>query len=408
MLQGTIRFQQRRFLSIHEYQSMGLLKKYGIPVPAGDAAKTVQEAVNVAKKFEKNGIVVKAQVLAGGRGKGKFDNGFQGGVHLVKTTGEVKTVAEKMLGARLITKQTGAGGKPCDTLYICERKSVGKEFYFAILMDRATAGPMLVGSSEGGMDIEAVAAKNPSAIVKIPLDLNVGLKKDVAVGLAKKLGFSPKAQDGAADIMQKLYKLFVEKDSTMVEINPMAETKEGQAICMDAKINFDDNADFRQVDVHDLRDTSQEDSREVEAAKFKLNYIGLEGSIGCLVNGAGLAMATMDIIKLHGADPANFLDVGGGATEEQVKEAFRIITSDKRVKAILVNIFGGIMKCDTIAAGIVAAAREIKIDLPLVVRLSGTNVEAGKKILRDSKLPILAADDLDQAAKLAVKSIKKK
>jgi succinyl-CoA synthetase beta subunit len=207
---------------------MGLLKKYGIPVPAGDAAKTVQEAVNVAKKFEKNGIVVKAQVLAGGRGKGKFDNGFQGGVHLVKSTGEVKTVAEKMLGARLITKQTGAGGKPCDTLYICERKSVGKEFYFAILMDRATAGPMLVGSSEGGMDIEAVAAKNPSAIVKIPLDLNVGLKKDVAVGLAKKLGFSPKAQDGAADIMQKLYKLFVEKDSTMVEINPMAETKEGQ------------------------------------------------------------------------------------------------------------------------------------------------------------------------------------
>jgi len=352
-------------------------------------------------------VLFKAQVLAGGRGKGSFDNGFKGGVHVLKTAQEAKEAAKKMLGAKLITKQTGAAGKPCDTLYICEKKSVAKEFYFAVLMDRATTSPMIVASSQGGMDIEAVAAKSPEAIIKVPVSLQKGLDAKTALDLAKKLGFSSKAQQEASDIMVKLYKLFIERDATMVEINPLGETSDGRALCMDCKINFDDNADFRQAEVHDLRDTAQEDPREVTAAKHKLNYIGLDGNIGCLVNGAGLAMATMDIIKLHGGDPANFLDVGGGATEDQVKEAFKIITSDKRVKAILVNIFGGIMKCDTIAAGIVAAAKEMKLELPLIVRLSGTNVERGQQILKDSKLPIIAAQDLDVAAKNAVAAIKK-
>ncbi len=267
---------------------------------------------------------------------------------------------------------------------------------------------MIVASSEGGMDIETVAKENPDAIVKLPIDINQGLTPEDARKVAKQLGFSSaKTEQQAADMILKLYKLFIDKDATMIEINPMAETENGEALCMDAKFSFDDNADFRQEKVHALRDTSQEDQREVRAAEYKLNYIGLDGSIGCLVNGAGLAMATMDIIKLHGGSPANFLDVGGSATEEQVKQALKIVSEDRRVKAIMVNIFGGIMKCDTIAAGIVAALRDVKLSIPLIVRLSGTNVEKGQKILKDSRLPIISATDLDDAAKKAVAAIKK-
>ena len=384
---------------------MGLLKEYGVNIPRGSVAKSPEEALAVARSLGSKGIVVKAQVLAGGRGKGHFSNGLKGGVHIVKTAEEAASIARQMLGQQLITKQTGAAGKPCSVVFVVEKKQLKKEFYFAILMDRASQGPMIIASSQGGMDIEAVAAKDPEAILKVPIDINKGVSPSTTLELAKKLGFSSKAQTQASDIMQRLYKLFIEKDSTMVEINPMAETVDGEALCMDAKLNFDDNADFKQEQVQNMRDTAQEDPREVAAAIQKLNYIGLDGNIGCLVNGAGLAMATMDIIKLHGGDPANFLDVGGSATEEQVKEAFKIITADTRVKAIMVNIFGGIMKCDTIAAGIVGAAREIQLGLPLIVRLSGTNVDLGKKILKESGLPIISADDLDEAAKKAVASI---
>lgn len=276
-------------------------------------------------------MVIKAQVLAGGRGKGHFDNGLKGGVRVIYSPTEAKMFAQQMLGHKLITKQTGAAGKICNTVYICERKYVRREFYFAILMDRATKGPMVVASSQGGVDIESVAAENPEAIIKVPVDIDQGLQPEVARDLATKLGFSKKSVKDAADMMMRLYKIFMDKDATMVEINPMAESAAGEPLCMDAKINFDDNADFRQTKVHSLRDTSQEDAREVAASDQKLNYIGLDGSIGCLVNGAGLAMATMDIIKLHGGEPANFLDVGGGATSEQVTEAFKIISADPRV-----------------------------------------------------------------------------
>ncbi|CAO3613461.1 unnamed protein product [Cunninghamella blakesleeana] len=394
--------QQKRFLNIHEYLSVDVMRKYGINAPKGQVAKTPEEAYEVAKKLGSDDLVIKAQVLAGGRGKGHFDNGYKGGVKLFSTPEEGKELASKMIGHRLITKQTGAEGKPCNAVYICERKYARNEYYFAILMDRQAAGPVIVASSQGGMDIETVAKENPEAIVKLPIDIKKGLSHKDAKALAKEIGISSVAQDDAAETFLNLYKLFTEKDATQVEINPLSETNDHQILCMDAKLNFDDNADFRQGDVFELRDFTQEDAREIAAAKYHLNYIGLDGSIGCLVNGAGLAMATMDIIQLHGGKPANFLDVGGGATPEAVKAAFEIITSDPHVTSAFVNIFGGIMRCDVIAEGIIAAAKDLDIKIPLVVRLKGTKVDEAKKLIADSGLRIFAVDDLDIAAKKAV------
>ncbi|KAJ1988405.1 succinate--CoA ligase beta chain [Dimargaris cristalligena] len=405
---GRISFQTpaaaigKRHLSIHEYLSMGLLNKYGIKTPRGEVAKTPEEAYQAALKLGTDDMVIKAQVLAGGRGKGTFDNGLKGGVRTIYSPNEAKSFAEKMLGHTLVTKQTGAAGKVCNAVYVVERKYVRREFYFAILMDRATQGPVVVASSQGGVDIESVAAENPEAIHKLPVDLQKGLQRADAVRLAEQIGFSKQCVEDAADSMLNLYKLFVAKDATMVEINPMAESAQHEVLCMDAKFGFDDNADFRQPDIFGLRDVTQEDPREVKAHEFKLNYIGLDGDIGCLVNGAGLAMSTMDIIKLNGGEPANFLDVGGSATAQQVTEAFKIISSDSHVSAILVNIFGGIMRCDVIAEGIITAVNQLSLNIPLVVRLQGTNVEEAKKLIASSNLRIIACDDLDEAARKAV------
>ncbi|KAJ3184829.1 beta' subunit [Gaertneriomyces sp. JEL0708] len=396
---------QTRNLSIHEHMSMGLLQKYGVNIPRGEVATTPQQAEEIARRLGSEDVVVKAQVLAGGRGKGHFDTGLKGGVQLVYNPAQVRSLAEKMLGHKLITKQTGAGGRICNSVYIVERLYVRREFYFAIVMDRATRGPVIIASSQGGMNIEDVAAENPEAIVTLPIDINTGLKREDARSVAEKLGFTGDSIDQAVETFENLYKIFIEKDSTMIEINPLAEvhTEKGNAVmCMDAKFGFDDNAGFRQKDVFGLRDTTQEDPREVAAAKWDLNYIGLDGNIGCLVNGAGLAMATMDIIKLHGGDPANFLDVGGSARADQVTEAFKIISSDPRVTAILVNIFGGIMRCDVIAQGIIEAVNQLGLRLPLIVRLQGTEVDAAKKLIRESGLKIIAEDDLDEAARKSV------
>lgn len=314
-----------------------------------------------------------------------------------------------MIGHNLITKQTGPEGVPVKTVMVAEALDIAREVYFAILMDRASGGPVLVASPQGGMDIEAVAEETPELIFKVPIDINKGVQPEQTRKLAEQLGFKGPNVNTASEQMQRLYKLFMGVDATMVEINPFGETPTGEVVAFDAKINFDDNAEFRQKDIFAQRDFEMEDPREAEAAKYNLNYIGMDGNIGCLVNGAGLAMATMDIIKLRGGSPANFLDVGGGATETAVREAFKIITSDKQVKAILVNIFGGIMKCDTIAKGVVAAAREVKLSIPLVVRLEGTNVTLAKQILAENKdVAIISADDLDDAAIKAVKSIQKK
>ncbi|KAJ3339287.1 hypothetical protein HDU93_008394 [Gonapodya sp. JEL0774] len=394
--------QQSRFLSIHEHYSMGLLNKYGVKTPRGIVAKTAAEAYEAAGKLGTDDMVIKAQVLAGGRGKGVWDSGLKGGVRIVYSPTEAKMFSEKMLGHKLFTKQTGAAGRICNAVFLCERLYSRKEYYFAVLLDRQSQGPVVIASSQGGMDIEGVAAENPEAIVTVPLKMATGLTKDIALDIAAKIGFSQKAADQAAETFMKLYKLFAEKDATMVEINPLSEVSTGEVVCMDAKINFDDNADFRQKEVFAMRDFTQEDPREVAATKWNLNYIGLEGNIGCLVNGAGLAMATMDIIKLHGGDPANFLDVGGGANAEQVTEAFKIISSDPHVSAILVNIFGGIMRCDVIAQGIINAVNQLGLRIPLVVRLQGTEVETGKKIIAQSGLRMFAIDDLDEAAQKAV------
>ncbi|KAK3814112.1 MAG: ATP-grasp domain-containing protein [Benniella sp.] len=395
--------QQKRFLSIHEYLSMELLQKQGIKTPRGGVAKTGAEAYAVAEKLGIEDMVIKAQVLAGGRGKGTFDSGLKGGVRTIFSPREAQMFAEQMLGHKLVTKQTGASGKICNAVYICERQYVRREYYFAVLMDRKSQGPVMVASSQGGVDIESVAAENPEAILQLPIDIDKGIDRAAVRGLAERMGFTPRCLEQATDTMINLYDLFMQKDATLVEINPMAESADHEVICMDAKINFDDNAEFRQQEVHSLRDVTQEDPREVAAAKYNLNYIGLDGSIGCLVNGAGLAMSTMDIIKLHGGEPANFLDVGGGATAEQVTEAFKIISSDPRVTTIFTNIFGGIMSCRVIAQGIIAAASSLQLSIPLVVRLQGTEVEEAKKLIAESGLRIITSDDLDDAASKSVK-----
>ncbi|KAH7914498.1 succinyl-CoA synthetase beta chain SSC-beta [Hygrophoropsis aurantiaca] len=394
---------QKRLLSIHEYQSVNLLNSYGIPTPKSIAAKSPEDAFDVAKNFGTDKLVIKAQVLAGGRGKGKFDNGFQGGVHLVDGPAQAKDYAAKMIGAKLITKQTGAGGRICNAVMLAERRDPSHEYYVAVLNDRVTQGPVLVASNQGGMNIEEVAAKDPNAIITIPIPAEEGVSKPTALELARTLGFKGEAaQQEAADIFINLYKIFKDKDATQIEINPLAETIDGHVLCMDAKFGFDDNAEFRQKDVFALRDISQEEPSEVEAQKANLNFIKLDGSIGCLVNGAGLAMATMDVLSLHGGNPANFLDVGGGATPETVKKAFEILLSDPKVKSIFINIFGGIMRCDYIAEGVIKATKELGLSIPLVVRLKGTKEAEAKQMIKDSGLKIIPFDGLDEAAAKAV------
>jgi len=395
--------QQQRQLSVHEHVSMSLLKEAGVPTPKFGLAKTAAEAKKIAEDIAGNDLVVKAQVLAGGRGKGHFANYPKGGVQLVYSPEEVEESAKGMIGDFLITKQTGAEGRICNSVMVTERKYTRKEFYIAFMNERSMNGPCCIASSEGGVNIEEVAASNPDAIVKFPIDCVEGLSQAGAEEIATRIGVQPEKVPEVSQILLNLYKLFQDKDASMVEINPFAEDNTGSFVCLDAKLKFDDNADFRQKGVFDQRDWSQEDAREVEAANYNLNYIALDGDIGCMVNGAGLAMATMDIIKLHGGSPANFLDVGGGATADQVKEAFKIITGDPKVNALLVNIFGGIMRCDVIAEGIIAAARELNLSTPIVVRLQGTNVDEAKVLIATSGMKILPVSDLDEAARLAVK-----
>jgi len=394
---------QQRNLSVHEHVSMSLLQEAGVPTPKFGLAKSAAEARKIAEDIATNDLVVKAQVLAGGRGRGHFVNYPKGGVQLVYSPEEVEECAQGMVGDYLITKQTGAEGRICNSVMVTERKYTRKEFYIAFMNERTMNGPCCIASSEGGVNIEDVAASNPDAIVKFPIDCIEGLTEKGASEIAEKIGIHPKKNAEVTQILLNLYKLFQDKDASMVEINPFAEDSTGNFVCLDAKLKFDDNADFRQKAIFDLRDWSQEDAKEVEAANFNLNYIALDGDIGCMVNGAGLAMATMDIIKLHGGSPANFLDVGGGATAHQVKEAFKIITGDPKVNALFVNIFGGIMRCDVIAEGIIAAARELNLATPIVVRLQGTMVDEAKVLIASSGLKILPVSDFEEAARLAVK-----
>lgn len=347
-------------------------------------------------------MVIKAQVLAGGRGKGSFDNGLKGGVRVIYSPTEARMFADQMIGHKLITKQTGAGGRLCNSVYICERKFARREFYLAVLMDRASQGPVIVSSSQGGMDIEGVAKENPEAIHTNYIDINVGVTDDIAREIAIKLGFSEQCVEEATDIIKKLYKIFLEKDATQIEINPLSETSDHKVMCMDAKFGFDDNADFRQKEVFSWRDTTQEDADEVRAAQSGLNFIKLDGDIGCLVNGAGLAMATMDIIKLNGGQPANFLDVGGGATPAAIREAFELITSDPKVTAIFVNIFGGIVRCDAIAHGLINTVKALDLKIPIIARLQGTNMEQAHALINDSGMKIFSIDDLQSAAERSV------
>ncbi|KJH47103.1 succinate-CoA ligase, beta subunit [Dictyocaulus viviparus] len=410
---------------LQEHHGIALLQRENINVPPFGVARSAEEAKEQAQKIGGKDYVIKAQVLAGGRGKGRFDSGLQGGVQIVYTPNEAMEKARMMIGAKLITKQTDHRGKLCEEVMVCKRLFTRREYYFSITLDRNTSGPILIGSSRGGVNIEEVAATEPEAIVKVPVDMCVGVTPDIANDVAAKMGFQGDSATQAADIIQKLYKLFLKSDATLLEINPLAEDVNGDVYCMDCKMLLDTNAEFRQPELFALKDSKQEDPLEsksysckryfsffieefqfvqIRAAAANLNYIRLDGNIGCMVNGAGLAMATMDIIKLHGGEPANFLDVGGGATVDQVTEAFKIITADKKkVNAILVNIFGGIMRCDVIAQGIIKAAKELELKIPIVVRLQGTKVEDAKALIATSQLRILPCDNLDEAAKMVVK-----
>ncbi|XP_018320506.1 succinate--CoA ligase [ADP-forming] subunit beta, mitochondrial [Agrilus planipennis] len=394
--------QQTRNLNVHEYISYTLLKDNGISVPNFGVASTKEEARKIAQDLKTKDLVIKAQVLAGGRGVGHFKNGFKGGVRTVFSPEEAEEVAGKMLGQYLVTKQTGEKGRICNKVMVAERKFPRREFYIAVMMERSFNGPVIIASSQGGVSIEDVAKENPDAIIYEPIDCIAGLTRAQAEKVAVKIGLE-KQKENVVKLLTNMYDLFVKKDALLIEINPYAEDAGDVYFSLDAKFRFDDNAAFRQKDLFALRDWSQEDEKEVQASKFDLNYIALDGSIGCMVNGAGLAMATMDIISLHGGSPANFLDVGGGATAHAVKEAFKIITSDPKVLTILVNIFGGIMRCDVIAEGIIAATKELSLKHPIVCRLQGTNVDDAKVLIANSGLKILPVDNLDEAARLAVK-----
>src|SRR3954465_5644995 len=396
-------------MNIHEYQAKELLAKYGVPVPAGYAAMSVEEAVEEAKKLPGPLWVVKAQIHAGGRGKGKFKElgpDAKGGVRLARSIDEVRDNAAEMLGKTLVTVQTGPAGKQVQRLYITDGVDIAKEFYLALLVDRETGRIAIVASTEGGMDIEGVAHDTPEKIETFTIDPATGLMPHHGRAVAAALGLTGGLAKQAGKVLAKLYEAFLGTDASQIEINPLAVTDKGELLVLDAKVGFDNNAEFRHPDLAQLRDLTEEEPIEIEASKYDLAYIKLDGNIGCMVNGAGLAMATMDIIKLNGAFPANFLDVGGGASKEKVTAAFKIILSDPAVQGILVNIFGGIMRCDIIAEGIVAAAREVQLNVPLVVRLEGTNVEEGKRILADSGLAIVPANALGDAAKKIVAAVK--
>ncbi len=397
-------------MNIHEYQGKAVLKAFGAPVSAGFPALTVDEAVAAAKQLPGPLYVVKSQIHAGGRGKGRFKElpaDAKGGVRLAKSVAEVEAHAREMLGNTLVTAQTGPAGKQVNRLYIEDGSDIAKEFYLSALVDRETARIAFVVSTEGGMDIEKVAHDTPEKIVTFSVDPATGIMPHHGRTVAKVLGLAGDQARQAGVVLTQIYTAFVAKDMAMLEINPLIVTMQGQVKCLDAKVSFDSNALYRHPELMELRDESEEDAKEIEASKHDLAYIALDGTIGCMVNGAGLAMATLDIIKLYGEEPANFLDVGGGASEEKVTAAFKIITADPQVKGILVNIFGGIMKCDVIARGVIAAVKAVGLQVPLVVRLEGTNVEEGKEIIRSSGLNVIPADDLDDAAQKIVAAVKK-
>ncbi len=397
-------------MNIHEYQGKAVLKEYGAPVSAGFPALSVAEAVEAAKKLPGPLYVVKSQIHAGGRGKGKFKElpaDAKGGVRLAKSIEEVESHAKEMLGNTLVTLQTGPAGKQVNRLYIEDGSDIAKEFYLSALVDRETSRVAFVVSTEGGMDIEKVAHDTPEKILTFSVDPATGIMPHHGRTVAKALGLSGDQAKQAASVLGQVYAAFVGKDMAMLEINPLIVTTQGQVKCLDAKVSFDSNSLYRHPELMALRDETEEDAKEIEASKYDLAYIALDGTIGCMVNGAGLAMATLDIIQLYGESPANFLDVGGGASEEKVTAAFKIITADPKVKGILVNIFGGIMKCDVIARGVIAAVKTVGLEVPLVVRLEGTNVAEGKQIIRDSGLNVIPADDLDDAAQKIVAAIKK-
>ena len=395
-------------MNIHEYQAKQLLAKFGVAVPRGGVAYTPDEAEKVARELGGPVWVVKSQIHAGGRGAGRFKGNEDGvgGVRVVKSVADVKSNAGEIIGATLVTKQTGPEGKEVSRVYIEEGCDIKRELYLSLLVDRETSRVTVMASTEGGMEIEEVAEATPEKIITIAIDPVTGLQGFHARRIAFALGLEGDQVKSAVKFLMAMYKAFNDLDAAMVEINPLVVTGSGDVIALDAKMGFDDNALFRHKDVAELRDESEEDASELEAAKYELNYVKLDGSIGCMVNGAGLAMATMDIIKLYGSEPANFLDVGGSATKERVTAAFKIILSDPNVEGILVNIFGGIMRCDVIAEGVVAAAKEVSLHVPLVVRLEGTNVDLGKQILADSGLPITSADNLADAAKKIVTAVK--
>jgi succinyl-CoA synthetase beta subunit len=386
-------------MNIHEYQGKAVLREFGVPVLRGMPAFTVEEAVKAAHQLGGAVWVVKAQIHAGGRGKA-------GGVKVVKSVAAVEKEATRLLGSTLVTKQTGPAGRVVHRLFIEEGSAIDREFYLSLLVDRGTSRVSFVVSTEGGMDIEEVAHQTPERIITFSVDPATGIMPHHGRRVAKSLKLDGDLAKQAGKLTTQLYEAFVAKDMSMLEINPLIVTKSGQLLCLDAKVSFDDNALYRHADLLSLRDLNEEDDKEIEASKHDLSYVALDGTIGCMVNGAGLAMATMDIIKLYGEEPANFLDVGGGATKERVAAAFKIITSDPKVKGILVNIFGGIMQCDVVAAGVVAAVKEVGLRVPLVVRLEGTNVDKGKEIINTSGLNVISADDLDDAAQKIVKAVK--
>ncbi len=395
-------------MNIHEYQAKELLAKYGVSVPKGIAAMSVEDAVKAAEEMKSSLYVVKAQIHAGGRGAGFFKNNPEGkgGVRLCKTIDEVRDAATAMMGEVLVTKQTGEEGKEVQRLYVTDGVDIEKEYYCSVVLDRNTSRVSFMVSTEGGMDIEEVAENSPEKIVNLSIDPVTGMMPHHARTLAFALNLQKESMKSAVKFFMALYNTFIELDAEAVEINPMIVTDKNEVMALDAKMSFDENALFRQKDIAAMRDESEEDENEREATNWELSYVSMDGNIGCMVNGAGLAMATMDIIKLYGGEPANFLDVGGGATAERVTAAFKIILSDKNVEGILVNIFGGIMKCDVIAEGVIAAAKEVDLSVPLVVRLEGTNVEKGKELMANSGLPIISADDLEDAAKKVVDATK--
>lgn len=392
-------------MNIHEYQAKALFEKFGVPVPKGAAAKTPEEFVNALTELPEGVTVVKSQIHAGGRGKGTFTDGFKGGVKVCKSKAEARELAGKMLGNTLVTAQTGAAGRKVQTVYFTTGSQIKKEYYLAILLDRASSRPVIVASTEGGVEIEKVAHETPDKIFKVFVDPAFGLADFQVRELIFKLGLTGTEAKNAMKLIRALYRCYWETDASMVEVNPLVTTPEGEVLALDAKVSFDDNALFRHPEIVELRDLNEEDPKEIEASKHELNYIALDGNIACLVNGAGLAMSTMDIIKHFGGTPANFLDVGGGASREQVVAAFKIILNDKNVKGILVNIFGGIMDCNVIAQGIVDAVKEVGLKLPLVVRLEGNNVAAGKATLAASGLKVVSGDSMADAAQKIVKLV---